>query len=186
MKHNGTIAGFDLSVAKSGFAVAKDCATFKLLNASKIAPPVKLQGPHRILWWRDALTETLTSWNVQFFAVEDYAFSRGNKAHQIGEIGGVLRLVALDLGISFVLVGVSTLKKYVSGNGNAGKDMMLLHAYKKWGFETDDSDISDAYGLVRFAHEYERNTTKSFEKIASKVTFVEPLETTWTTKKRSK
>ena len=41
------------------------------------------------------------------------------------------------------------IKKFITGRGNAKKDVIIREVYKRWGFETDDHNIADAYGLAQ-------------------------------------
>jgi Holliday junction resolvasome RuvABC endonuclease subunit len=67
--------------------------------------------------------------------------------------------------IAPVLVAGNTLKKFVTGKGNGPKSVMLKHVYSKWGYDTDDDNLADAYGLARLAaavtsgaeHKYEQD-----------------------------
>jgi Holliday junction resolvasome RuvABC endonuclease subunit len=65
-----------------------------------------------------------------------------------------------------VLVASNTLKKFVTGRGVGQKQLMVKYVYTKWGFDTDDDNLADAYGLARLAaavasrtseHQYERD-----------------------------
>ena len=49
-----------------------------------------------------------------------------------------------------VEVPPSTLKKFVTGKGNAKKDQMMLAIYKRWGTEFDNNDAADAYALAQY------------------------------------
>jgi crossover junction endodeoxyribonuclease RuvC len=69
----------------------------------------------------------------------------------IGELGGVIKLLLYDNSILFGLVQPTVLKKFVTGKGNSKKELMLLNVYKKFGFDTDNNNIADAYALGRFA-----------------------------------
>jgi Holliday junction resolvasome RuvABC endonuclease subunit len=46
-----------------------------------------------------------------------------------------------------------TLKKFVSGKGNAKKDEIMLQIYKRYGVEINENNAADAYGLARIASE---------------------------------
>ena len=50
-------------------------------------------------------------------------------------------------GVPVLEVPPSTLKKFVTGRGNAAKNEMLLHVYKRWGREYSDDNMADAYAL---------------------------------------
>lgn len=47
------------------------------------------------------------------------------------------------------IVPPTSLKKFVTGKGNAKKNEMLLGVYKKWGVEYSDDNLADAYSLAR-------------------------------------
>ncbi len=55
--------------------------------------------------------------------------------------------------VNFKIIAPGTLKKFVTGDGRAKKDLMLLKVYKKWGVEFSDDNLADAYGLARHALE---------------------------------
>lgn len=56
--------------------------------------------------------------------LEGYAHGKGNQAHQMGELGGVLRLVLHHQHVEFVVVPPAVVKKYATGKGNANKDLV--------------------------------------------------------------
>ena len=71
--------------------------------------------------------------------------------HQIQyELGAIIRLALFDSGVNWVEVPPKSLKKFVTGNGNAKKDLMLLGVYKMWDFDTEDDNEADAYALAQF------------------------------------
>jgi len=52
---------------------------------------------------------------------------------------------------SYIITTPTTLKKFITGKGNAKKELMLLKVYKKWGKEFDNNNICDAYSLAEYA-----------------------------------
>lgn len=44
------------------------------------------------------------------------------------------------------------IKKHCTGNGRAKKELMILGAYKKWGFEAENNDIVDAMAAAKLVH----------------------------------
>lgn len=93
-------------------------------------------------------------------AIEGYAFDAGkgkSRAHSLGELGGVVRLALRNYSVvqhhppKVLVVPPTVLKKFVTDNGNAPKELMLLKTYKVWGAEFTNSDECDAYGLSRLA-----------------------------------
>jgi len=50
------------------------------------------------------------------------------------------------------------IKKFVTGKGNAKKELIIKEVYKKWGFETDNHNTADAYAVARLVqHEVEND-----------------------------
>lgn len=99
----------------------------------------------------------LDEWMIQKSAgvdvvyLEGYAYARANQAHQIGELGGVLRLVLHYAGVEVVVVPPASLKKFATGKGNATKELMVSVATKRSGRVFDGSDESDAWLLWAYA-----------------------------------
>jgi Holliday junction resolvasome RuvABC endonuclease subunit len=50
-----------------------------------------------------------------------------------------------------ILVASNTLKKFVSGKGTGHKSAMMMNVLKKWGHESANDNVADAYGLARLA-----------------------------------
>ena len=48
-------------------------------------------------------------------------------------------------------VAPTALKKFVTGKGNAPKDAMMMHAFKRWGFTAATNHQADAFGLAMIA-----------------------------------
>jgi Holliday junction resolvasome RuvABC endonuclease subunit len=84
-----------------------------------------------------------------------------NRSFDLGELGGVVRLVLHDAGIPFVVVPPTSLKLFVAGNGSADKDQMRTSTLGKWGVDFDQDDECDAYGLAQVARAVHLNTGKT-------------------------
>lgn len=82
-------------------------------------------------------------------AVEDYA-THGPGDPTIGpELGAIVRL-GLMCYPSLHEVSATSLKKFATGKGNATKDVVMLHTFKRWAFDCgDDNNLADAYVLAR-------------------------------------
>jgi hypothetical protein len=83
--------------------------------------------------------------------IEGYSYGSGNSAHQVGELGGVVRLALHEAGIRYEVVPPASLKLYACGVGNAGKDDVLLAAVRRLGYEGKSKDEADAYWLYALA-----------------------------------
>jgi Holliday junction resolvasome RuvABC endonuclease subunit len=82
----------------------------------------------RRAWWRDHLPEILNLGGVDAVACEDYAYAASQGAHQIGEIGGLLRLALWDSGVPWRLYTTHQIKIFATGRGRAEKHEMIAAA----------------------------------------------------------
>ena len=99
-----------------------------------------------------SIWETLGGMDVSAVCLEGYARNVKQGREESGELGALTKLTLLQhLGRIPCLVAPLQLKKYVTGKTNAKKDDMKLHVFKRWGFETSDDNVADAYGLARIA-----------------------------------
>jgi len=92
-----------------------------------------------------------------FVCMEGYAFDRMNRSHELGELGGVLKLFLNVKNIPWLEVPPTTLKKFVAKKGNAPKNLMPMWISKRFGFEPIGGDAADAIGcafLLKCADEY--------------------------------
>ena len=62
-------------------------------------------------------------------------------------------IILIQNDIKYKIVTPGELKKFITGKGQAKKDLILLNVFKRWGVEFDNSDLADAYGLSRMALE---------------------------------
>lgn len=111
-------------------------------------------------------------------------YSPGSKfgREKAGELGAIIKLAIYDHFDLFAdehgdlryptIVQPSAVKKFVTDNGQAKKNLMLVAVYKKWGYETSDDNLADAYSLARMAQAVETQTTNyAYEKaVLAKIT----------------
>ena len=98
-------------------------------------------------------------YTVQDVAMEGYAYG-SQMANMAGELGATVKLALYPT--KPLIVAPTSLKKYVTGKGNAGaKSQMILQVYKKWNVELLDDNAADSYGLARIASGY---ATTEYEK----------------------
>lgn len=135
------VLAFDLSLTSTG--VAHEGGT------SRITP--KCKGVERLAEIREAVRLLVLTTAPELVVIEGYAYARANQAHQIGELGGVIRLLLHDMGIEYREVPPSSLKKWATGKGNADKDTMLETAIRKHGFQGHGNDEADAWLLMLMA-----------------------------------
>lgn len=136
------IVGLDMSLRATGFCYP-DGRTETLSS--------KHRGMERLLDICDAVVDRLGDVGESALVViEDYAFSRGGHAHEIGELGGIVKYALMQCAQPYVLVGPSSLKKFATGKGNANKIAMAVAA-AKLGQEFSDDNQCDAWWLHTMA-----------------------------------
>lgn len=143
-----TIISLDLSLNATGIAFFSNGIEETHLIISKDTGILRLQKiKKRIEQFIDIV---LSQQQIDLIVIENYSFSsHGRATFSIGELGGIIKLLAFEKGIKTILVAPTTLKKYVSGKGNCKKNEMLLAVYKKFGQSFDDDNRADAYGLCQ-------------------------------------
>lgn len=150
--------GLDMSLTATGYC-HPDGKTETL--SSRLAAMLRIrditgQVAQRVVFYEEG------GWPVSapdLVLIEDYAFSRGGHAHEIGELGGVMKNQLIELSQAYLLVGPSALKKFATGKGNANKVAMAVAA-AKLGLEFGDDNQCDAWWLREMAlYRYEAAAT---------------------------
>ena len=101
-----------------------------------------------------AETERLVKlWQPDVIVIEDYAVVRPSSAVIVVECGTVVRKTLYDLGYWWYGVSPSTLKKWLTGKGNAKKADMLAATTKLWGYKSPSDDVVDAVALAKLGED---------------------------------
>ena len=117
--------------------------------------------------------------DVAHICMEGYSNASKFGREQAGELGAIVKLAIYDYfdrsadaygDLRYpTIVQPSTLKKFVTGNGAAKKNNMLLAVFKKWGFETSDDNLADAFALAQLARTLHTGSAElAYEKEALK------------------
>lgn len=61
----------------------------------------------------------------------------------------VIEKICSELGIDYIELSSSEVKKFATGNGNANKPMMIEYAKKLWGYEGKDDNEADALHILQ-------------------------------------
>lgn len=148
------ILGFDPSLTSSGYAYPAPTG----ILTGRIRPK-NLRGVERLHHIARCFRELLQISEAEVVVYEGYAMGYGGKSNpgrvfDIGELGGVLRLIAFENGVSMLLVSPRTLKMFVTGDGGAEKDVISQRIREQWGDDIKQNDEADAYGLYRLGVAY--------------------------------
>lgn len=145
------VVGLDLSLTATG--VATEAAVEVLVTAD-------LRGCERLTYIRDqvmlavgnAYTLEREPARADLVVIEGFSYgSKGSSVYEIGGLGWIIRLDLWNAGIPWVEVPPSTLKKYATGHGNAGKGEVLAAAIRRLDYEGHDDNEADALWLRAMA-----------------------------------
>ena len=109
----------------------------------------KMNGFERLAWFRTAIDKLVNTYKPDICVIENYGFANSHSLVPLVEIGTTIRMVFHDRKIPIVNIAPTSLKSFVCSSGNAKKEMMILEAYKRWGFQAATNNIADAYGLAK-------------------------------------
>ncbi|MCE5334530.1 MAG: crossover junction endodeoxyribonuclease RuvC [Desulfobacteraceae bacterium] len=77
--------------------------------------------------------------------------AKGSRACQLWQFTGALKYAALNaFDGKIVIAPPKTVKKHITGNGNAGKDDMIEAVKKRFGLDIKDNNQCDAFSLCVF------------------------------------
>lgn len=84
--------------------------------------------------------------------IEGFSYnSRGRAVSTQYGIGWLMRDRLYGGMFDYTDVSPATVKKFATGKGNAAKDIVMREVYKRWGFESDSNNITDAYVMAQIA-----------------------------------
>lgn len=135
------IVAFDLSLRRTGIADENGAGTYSPADGDR--------GMRRLMRIRNVVLQN--SIGADLVVLEGYAFARPNQAHQLGELGGVVRLALYENDVGYVDIPPALLKKYATNSGNASKEEMLSQAIQRLEYHGHDHNESDALWLRTMA-----------------------------------
>jgi len=121
-----------------GFGLEKDAPTREVLE--------------RIIYITNRVLYVVRKYDVEYVAVEGYAYGKTFRREQLAELGGVVKTqLFLSTGIVPVIVAPSTARAVVFGKGCGGiKKAFVRPLLKNKGVSIKDPDQADAYVIARY------------------------------------
>lgn len=145
----------DQSLRNTGVCILEDGGKYHLMS---IKPPKALRDEPRLLYIHGKIQEILRTYKIQRVVIEGYSFgSRGRAIFQLGELGGMLKMLFYQLQIPFEVIPPTSHKKSTTGRGNAKKED-VVKAVIAFGYDVADDNQADAVSLK--IH-YEKSLGKS-------------------------
>jgi len=146
--------GIDPSLTSTGICVMDENG--QVLQS--LALSSKHYGVKRLDDFKDKVGEIFYPYRNKghelFIAIEGYSFASNTQGIALGELGGMMRLYMYELGIKYIEVPPTVVKKFATGKGNSDKIAMAVALQKQYGLEYPTSDQTDAHflGLIGLAY----------------------------------
>lgn len=150
-----TFLGIDQSLTGTGLCVLSDGGA---LVASAQVSTDDLRDGERLVFIKRAVAALLPG--VEFATLEGYSYNSTGHVFELGEIGGVMKTLLVESGISYISVPPILVKKFATGSTHADKDKMLEAALAQGHNFGEDDNQADAFFLARIALAYAKNAAK--------------------------
>lgn len=139
--------GLDLSLRSTGMAVYGHGHIYR-----ERVIPGDMRGLRRLFYIRkriiDFVLAQISLSNTVSVFIEGYSYASANQAHQIGELGGIIRTDLAQFDFDVFTIPPNSLKLFITADGKAKKSKMVLQLFKRWDIEVDQEDEADAVGLA--------------------------------------
>lgn len=142
------ILGLDLSLTATGWALVWDGSPKWGVIKSRH------RSVKRLSEIRKQIIFILQDTQPCLAVIEGYSYGSHQGMAGLAELGGVVRLLLLDMGIPFIVVAPATNKKFATGKGNAEKDLVLKRVFQHWGADMSNNNEADAFALAQFGRCY--------------------------------
>ena len=146
--------GLDLSLTATGLVVLEDnkMVEKKIIRSKKLGDKPSDESLS-IYTLAEDIFDVLDEHKPDAVAIEGLAFalSKTTAFAQLAALNYIVRINLMNASTPTIIVAPTTLKKFVTGKGNAQKDSMLLEIFKRWGVTFFDDNEADAYALARVA-----------------------------------
>lgn len=142
-KYN-TYIGIDQSLNSTGVYVIRNGAEFKYLISGK-----GLRDERRLHHIFTKLTEIFDTHSpgMKYVCMEGYAYDAVGRVFELGEVGGIVKLLCAMNACTLYSVPPSSLKKFATGNSSASKETMMA------AMGEEQNDVADAKALCLVARE---------------------------------
>ncbi len=92
----------------------------------------------------------LKSLNINALAYELPAGRNIKPIIHSSKLIGVIEKVCVELDVEYIEFSASQIKAFATGNGNAGKPLMIKAAKRLWGYKGDDDNEADALHILHY------------------------------------
>lgn len=154
-----------LDPSYNGFGIIVLEETGDIIEQKLLTTDSKLEAEDRIIELEKEFKFVANVHNLHMVYVEAPSYSsQGQFILQMGALHYYLRIFFRKHNTPYKVIAPGALKKYVTGSGNAKKELMLLNVYKRWNVEFSDNNLADAFSLARMALDEYMKTPEYLEK----------------------
>lgn len=148
--------GLDLSFSGTGFFLLREDGSNKRLEI-KTDPKHFTCLVKRTKHIAERILEALKDEEIELILLEDCYAGGGVYAGtglMLSALGTMVRDRLLSNGYSYITATPGQIKKFETGNGNAGKELMLKCAYKNHHIDVTSNNVADACAMAFFCKGY--------------------------------
>lgn len=137
----------------TGWAVSDQKNNSIKKSGSKNFKPTKFESHgHRYVKFKKFLEEAHTTHQIAFVSYEEVRRHIGtDAAHMYGGFLATLQQWCIEKNIAYSAVPVKTIKKFITGNGNASKQDVIDSVKIKLGIYPVDDNEADAVALASYS-----------------------------------
>lgn len=153
------VIGLDISIAATGYCIVDEHKGLKDWGVVKTAPKGYESDTRRFDDISTEIFSRVADYGCGAVFVENYAYAAPGNIMRVAELTGIIKCdflhnFGVEQGDGLFVVAPSTLKKYALGSGVGDKGLILKAIFKKWGMDTDENNIGDAYVLARMGVDF--------------------------------
>ena len=144
--------GMDLSLCETGLVILNENVRMTETKIIKTTSKDVIESRFDIIL--ESLDFIKDFDNIEMVHVEGLALNTKNaKKFEMGALHHMVRFMLYKECIQFSVIGPKVLKKWMTGNGNASKDLMKDVCHERFGIRFKNDNLCDAYGLAAMALE---------------------------------
>ena len=165
--------GLDLSLTGTGVVVLEDGKIIEqqLIKSKPVPDGKPIDEVNRIRGIVNEIELIVNDFKPEISVIEGLAFMVRNATAlvQLSALNYMTRAMLIDHKVPFIIVAPTSLKKFITSNGAAKKDVMLMETFKRYGVTILDDNECDAYGLAQVGLALLKGNSKSITKLQEEV-----------------
>ena len=142
--------GLDLSLVNSGIVLLENGKIIKQKSIkSKPVGDKPIDELKRIQKIVSEIEDIVSEYNPTISVIEGMAYmvTKTSSLVQLGALNYFTRAMLADYNIPFIVVAPMTLKKFITGKGNADKEVLMMMVYRDYKEQILDNNLVDGFAL---------------------------------------